>query len=120
MSLLDKVIAAVTPPETVQARVDARNKARSAAGAGHWLSLVLDHHVALEGEFEAVRSASTAAARRAAQKRLAVMLTGHSIAEEAVLYPASHSTAKSSISPRDTPSRAPSRCRSRRSTTWIR
>ena len=34
------------------------------------------------------QSAADAASRRGAQKRLAVLLTGHSIAEEAVIYPA--------------------------------
>jgi iron-sulfur cluster repair protein YtfE (RIC family) len=42
----------------------------------------------IEGEFMAVKAASTAAERRAALKRLAEILTAHSIAEEAVLYPA--------------------------------
>jgi len=35
-----------------------------------------------------VKAASTADSRRAAQKRLGVLLNGHSMAEEAVIYPA--------------------------------
>lgn len=88
MSVLDKVIAAVTPPESDEARVKARATARAAAGPGDWLSMVLDHHLQIESAFAAVKSAASAAQRRSAQKQLAVLLTGHSLAEEAVLYPA--------------------------------
>ena len=42
----------------------------------------------IEALFAAVKSATTAEARREAQKRLAVILTGHSVAEEAAIYPA--------------------------------
>lgn len=88
MSLLDKVVAAVTPPESDDARHQARAKARSAATAGDWLSLVLQHHQQIEAAFSAVKDASTAPAQLAAQKNLAALLTGHSVAEEAALYPA--------------------------------
>jgi hypothetical protein len=88
MSIFDKVVAAVTPPESEQARAEARAKAQSAATAGDWLSLVLKHHAQIEAEFEAVRAARDSASRTSAQKRLAIILTGHSIAEESVLYPA--------------------------------
>jgi len=88
MSLIDKVVAAVTPPESDQARKDARAKAQAAAGAGDWLSLVLNHHMQIESAFAAVKAARDAGSRVAAQKKLAVLLTGHSNAEESVLYPA--------------------------------
>jgi hypothetical protein len=88
MSMLDKVVAAVTPPESDEARAEARAKAQSAASAGDWLSMVLEHHRLIEAAFAAVKAASTAGERVSAQKELAVLLTGHSIAEEAVLYPA--------------------------------
>jgi hypothetical protein len=88
MSILDKVIAAVTPPESDEARREARQKARSAARQGDWLSAVLQHHEQIESAFEAVRAATDAASRTAAHKRLALILTGHSIAEESVIYPA--------------------------------
>jgi hypothetical protein len=86
--MLDKVVAAVMPPESDEQRAEARTKARNAAADGDWLSLVLDHHQQIEAAFAAVKSAADAASRRGAQKRLAVLLTGHSIAEEAVIYPA--------------------------------
>ena len=79
MSIIDKVVAAVTPPESDDARREARAKALSRATPGDWLSMVLEHHV---------KEAPTAAAQVAAQKKLATLMTGHSVAEEAVLYPA--------------------------------
>jgi hemerythrin superfamily protein len=88
MSLLDKAIAAVTPPESEKDRADARKKARDAAGPSGWLASVLDHHLQIEDAFAEVKRASSAASRRAAQKALALVLTGHSIAEESVIYPA--------------------------------
>jgi hypothetical protein len=88
MSIVDKVVAAVTPPESEEARKAARDKARAAASPGDWLSLVLEHHMQIEHAFAEVKSATTVSARLAAQKTLAVLLTGHSNAEESVLYPA--------------------------------
>jgi Hemerythrin HHE cation binding domain len=88
MTLLDKVIAAVTPSEDSDKNREARARAREAAGSSGWLAMVLEHHIAIEAAFDAVRSAPSATARKAAQKWLATLLTAHSIAEEAVLYPA--------------------------------
>jgi hypothetical protein len=88
MSLLDKVVAAVTPPESQEARAQARAKARAAAVSGDWLSIVLEHHVQIESAFAAVKAATDSPSRLFAQEKLALLLTGHSIAEEAVLYPA--------------------------------
>ena len=88
MSIIDKVVAAVTPPESQEARRDARQTALSVATSGGWLSMVLEHHENIEAAFDAVRAATTPAAQVGAQKKLATLLTGHSVAEEAVLYPA--------------------------------
>lgn len=88
MSMLDKVVAAITPLESDEARAEARAKAQSAASVGDWLSMVLEHHRQIEAAFAAVKAASSPTARVAAQKALGVLLTGHSIAEETVLYPA--------------------------------
>jgi hemerythrin superfamily protein len=88
MSIVDKVIAAVTPPESEEARMKAREKARAAAGPGDWLAMVLDHHRQIESAFAQVRQAADAAGRTKALKDLATLLTGHSMAEEAALYPA--------------------------------
>jgi hemerythrin superfamily protein len=100
MSILDKVVAAVTPEPSEEDRAEVRAKARAISGGSGWLSSVLEQHEQIEAAFEAVGAATSATAQRAAQKELAVLLTGHSIAEEAVLYPAmalsdqkAHSTA---------------------------
>jgi hypothetical protein len=88
MSVLDKMVAAIAPPESEEARKEAREKARAAALPGDWLSMVIEHHLQIEEAFADVKAANTASARRAAEKTLAVILTGHSNAEESVLYPA--------------------------------
>jgi hemerythrin superfamily protein len=88
MSILDKVVAAVTPPESEEARREARANALAVATPGSWLSLALEHHQMIEAAFASVKDANTAGARLAAQIKLATVLTGHSVAEEAVLYPA--------------------------------
>ena len=88
MSVLDKVISVITPPESQEARNKAREEAMDAATPGDWLSQILDHHRQIEALFTAVRAATTPDARRDAQKRLALILTGHAIAEEAAIYPA--------------------------------
>jgi hypothetical protein len=88
MSIIDKLVAAVTPPESEEARRQARATARAAAPRGGWLSMVLDHHIAIEAAFADVRNATTASSRTVARKTLALILTGHSQAEEAVIYPA--------------------------------
>ncbi len=88
MSILDKVVAAVTPPENEQKRQAARAKARAAATADDWLAMVLDHHEQIEEAFGSVSLATDADSRTDALQRLAVLLTGHSNAEESVIYPA--------------------------------
>lgn len=87
MSILDKAIAAITPPESDEARAEARQKAQAAAGQNDWLAMVLDHHRQIESAFAEARSAAGAAERRVAFRQLAEILTGHANAEEAVLYP---------------------------------
>ncbi len=88
MSVLDKVIAAVTPAETQRARREARAKARECATPGDWLERALDHHLQIESAFAAVRVSTSAAERLATLNSLSLVLTGHANAEESVLYPA--------------------------------
>lgn len=88
MSVIDKVVAAITPPETDEARAEARTKARAAAKPGSWFAMVLDHHEQIEAAFATVFAATDATSRTAAQKKLGTVLTGHSIAEEVAIYPA--------------------------------
>jgi len=88
MSIIDKIAAAVTPLPTDEKRAEATAQARAAASPGDWLSLVLDHHDLIREAFAAGKVAKSAADRKAALKALAVVLNGHSLAEEVVLYPA--------------------------------
>lgn len=88
MSFLDKIAAAVMPPESDQDRVDARRKAQSFATPGGWLEIVLDQHRQIEAAFLKALTSGDAATRKSALKELAVLLTGHANAEESVLYPA--------------------------------
>jgi hemerythrin superfamily protein len=88
MSIIDKVIAAVTPAENAQARQEARAKAQAAARPGDWLSMVIDHHVQIEAAFAALNQCADAGSRSGLQRAMAIVLTGHANAEESVLYPA--------------------------------
>lgn len=88
MSILDKVVAAITPPESEESRRQARSKARAASNGQDWLGLILDHHEEIEAAFASVKGAADVTTRRAAQAELAVLLSAHANAEEAVIYPA--------------------------------
>ena len=88
MSILDKAIAAITPPESDEARAKARAKAEGLAKPGDWLSQILEHHRGIEAQFAAVKAAPDAETRRAEQEKLGLLLTGHAIAEEVAIYPA--------------------------------
>ena len=88
MSLIDKIAGAVTPQPNEDKRAEATAEARAVATPGDWLSLVLDHHDLIREAFVAGKLARGAADRTAAMKTLAVLLNGHSLAEEVVLYPA--------------------------------
>lgn len=88
MSILDKLVAAVTQPETDEARVEARQRAATYIDRAPWLADVLVHHRHIDSAFAAVHTAGTADDRRMAMRKLAELLTGHSMAEEAVIYPA--------------------------------
>lgn len=88
MSVIDKIAAAVTPQPTDEERSAATDAARAVATSGDWLSLVLDHHDQIREAFSAGKLAGGAADRSDAMKALALVLNGHSLAEEIVLYPA--------------------------------
>lgn len=87
MSFLDRMIAAVTPPESDETRLQARERARAEAIPGGWFEAVLDQHDAIEQGFQAVHDGRDGDERLRATRRLAVILTGHANAEESVLYP---------------------------------
>lgn len=88
MGILDKAVAALTPEASRDERAEARGQARALATPGDWLAQVIDHHEAVEAAFASVKAATSASARRDEQRVLASLLTGHSLAEESVLYPA--------------------------------
>jgi hypothetical protein len=88
VSFIDKVVAAVTPPENEAKRREARAKARAAAGQNDWLAQVLRHHEQIEALFGAVRATRDVTSRQNALEELALILTRHANAEEAVIYPA--------------------------------
>ena len=51
MSFFDKIVAAVTPPESAEDRAEARRIARREAVAGDWLEQILNHHEQIEQAF---------------------------------------------------------------------
>lgn len=87
MSILDRLVAAVTPLENDEERLKARENARTQAAQDGIVQLIIDDHNRIEQAFEAVRSATTAEAQRAAELEMATLLNGHSVAEEAAVYP---------------------------------
>ncbi len=88
MGIVDKIVSTVTPEPSEEKKQEVRAKARAAANGSGWLSDVLDHHLRIEEAFAAVAGAMNSAERRRNQETLALLLTGHSNAEEAVIYPA--------------------------------
>ena len=88
MSIVDKVLGAITPPESQQSRDKATAEARAAATSGDWLSMALDHHGQIRSAFERAHNSLSPEDRLAAFKALATVLNGHALAEEVVLYPA--------------------------------
>lgn len=76
------------PAPGTETREDAASAARALAEPGDWLSCALEHHDHIRAAFETARRAPPGGARVAAMKGLAVVLNGHSLAEEVVLYPA--------------------------------
>lgn len=86
MSLFEDAKAAMTPMESQEDRTEARDKLRDMSSPGDWLSTILDHHLLLERAFAETLQAA-GADRKSALKQLAVLITGHAIAEEASIYP---------------------------------
>lgn len=88
MSLLDKVAAAVTPAASQEDRAEARQRVEALAREHGWLEQIVAHHKQIEAAFAQALGASAPTERQRAAKELGMLLTGHSMAEEAVIYPA--------------------------------
>ena len=88
MSFIDKIAATVMPAASDEDRAQARKKAQQLTQGHDWLDVVLDHHRQIEAAFDKALNASGADAKLAALSELKLMFTGHSNAEESVLYPA--------------------------------
>ena len=88
MSIVDKEPGLAVAQVSDEVQAEATKRARWAAGPSDWLSLALDQHDAIRKTFDDCRAASGGPSRVAAIKRLALVLNGHALAEELVLYPA--------------------------------
>lgn len=87
MSFLDRIAAAVTPAASDEDRAEARSYVESLAEREDWVRMIVDQHKSIEACFSDARTAGDPESRRAAVERLERELTGHAMAEEAVIYP---------------------------------
>jgi hemerythrin superfamily protein len=86
MSFLDRIAAALTPAASDEERSEARHNLERLAPGNLFAEDILRQHKEIEGLFGQARAASGPSAQ-AAVKDLAMLLNGHSMAEEAVVYP---------------------------------
>jgi hemerythrin superfamily protein len=87
MSIFDKIAETIMPPETAEDRAEARRKFERLATGDDFVTDILAHHREIEQHFARARNAADAGSRKAAVKQLGMILTGHSQAEEAAIYP---------------------------------
>lgn len=87
MSLLDRIAAAVMPPESAKDRESARSVILALSNGDDWLATIVDHHSRIESAFDTALAASDGPARQTAVRLLASLLTAHANAEETVIYP---------------------------------
>jgi len=86
MSFLDTIAAAIAPLATDEQRADARARLEELAPGNLFAEEILAQHKQIEELFAQARSASGEEAE-ATVLELALLLNGHSQAEEAVIYP---------------------------------
>jgi hemerythrin superfamily protein len=88
MQIAEKIqsMAGVTPTHSNDEREQIRQEAKSQAKT-KWFKAILEHHQQIENLFDELKNAHDASARNSLQKELMALLTGHSIAEEAIVYP---------------------------------
>ena len=87
MSFLDKIAATLAPAASDEDRMKARQQAEQIGGSEPWLRAIVDHHKQIETLIDEVINGPDASRRREALKEFMVVLTGHSVAEEVVIYP---------------------------------
>lgn len=88
MSIIDKLTAKIMPEASDEDRAQARADAERASHGHGWLAMVIDHHRQIENALARAIEGRDPAARQQAMKEFALVLNGHALAEEAVLYPA--------------------------------
>ena len=87
MSFLDRIAAAVAPAATDEQRAEARLKVEQMSSSDEWLAIIVKQHKQIESLVHEGLNAQGAEAQAQAVRDLGWVLTGHSMAEEAVLYP---------------------------------
>ena len=87
MSFLDKIAATLAPAASEEDMREARMKAEQLGAQEPWLGMIVDQHKQIEAHLEEAMHGADAGARRSALKQFMLVLTGHSTAEEAVVYP---------------------------------
>lgn len=86
MSFLDRIAAALAPAASEEQRIEARERLVELSAGEPFAQDILDHHRAIESLFARAKTESGPAAA-ATVRELAVLLNGHAMAEEAVIYP---------------------------------
>ena len=86
MTFLDRIAAAILPAASDEDRAEARLKLQELASGQTFAEDILRQHMQIERLFSEARN-GTGEAAQATVTQLAMLLTGHSMAEEAVIYP---------------------------------
>lgn len=86
MTFLDRIAAAIAPAATDEQRMEARRKLEQLAASEPFAQDILDQHRQVEALFKKARNESGPAAQETVEQ-LAILLSAHSMAEEAVVYP---------------------------------
>ncbi len=86
MSFLDRIAAAVTPAASDEDRAEARRRIEELSVGEPFAEDIVRQHKQIESLFAEARNAGGAGGQ-AAVRELALLLNGHSMAEEAVVYP---------------------------------
>lgn len=87
MSILDKIAATLAPAASDKDRMEARQRAEQIGGSEPWLGMIVQQHKQIESLIDEAISAPDAGRRRSALKEFELVLTGHSNAEEVIVYP---------------------------------